>query len=57
MLKVLELRPLSKSGHYNLGLVYQKMKKYELSFQYFAKTIEIDPKLIDAYQGIGLTLY
>ncbi len=57
MLKVLELRPVSKSGHYNLGLVYQKMKKYDLSYQYFAKTIEMDPKLIDAYQGIGLTLY
>lgn len=29
LLRVVDLKPLSKSGHFNLGVLYQKMKRYD----------------------------
>lgn len=40
--------------YYNLGIVYEKMKKYTKAKEAYEKTIELEPESIDAIYNLGL---
>ena len=40
--------------YYNLGIVYEKMKKLEKAKDAYLKTIELEPESIDAIYNLGL---
>ncbi len=42
-------------AYYNLGLLYQKQKKYDKAQNYYLKAIELNEKYSPAYYALGLT--
>jgi tetratricopeptide (TPR) repeat protein len=40
--------------YYNLGIVYEKMKKFDKAKEAYLKSIEIEPKSLDAIYNLGL---
>ncbi len=50
---VLELDTNNFTVYYNIGLVYTELKLYEIAIFFYKKSIEINPKLEQAYNNIG----
>ena len=46
--------PSDASLYYNLGIVYEKLKKLDFAEQAYIKAIEISPKEADFYYNLGL---
>ena len=56
-LKAIELDPLYKVAHYNLGEVYDDQKKYESAKNCYLKVISIDENYKDAHYNLGHIYY
>ncbi|MBN1274425.1 MAG: tetratricopeptide repeat protein [Candidatus Aminicenantes bacterium] len=52
--KLVELKPNNESGYYNLGLMYQKVNKYEKAVEAFKKATKIKPDFEMAYTMMGV---
>jgi tetratricopeptide (TPR) repeat protein len=56
MQKAVELDPKNKLINYNLATAYYQLGKYDEAKKYYEKTIELDPKYVDAYKGIAFII-
>jgi|TARA_B110000037_G_C17075042_1_gene487504 tetratricopeptide (TPR) repeat protein len=55
--KIILISPNHINAHYNLGILYQKLRDYQKAINCFEKVIEVNPHKIEAYnnQGIAYT--
>ncbi len=56
MQKAVDLKPNNTIYNFNLGTAYYQMKDYPNAKKYFEKTIELDPKYLDAYKGLSYVI-
>ena len=52
--KLVELKPDNETGYYNLGLMYQKVNKYEKAVEAFEKATKIKPDFEMAHTMMGV---
>jgi len=53
LLEAIQLDPTSMQSHFQLGLVYLKLKAYSKAIESFSKVTEMDPKFPDAFFNLG----
>jgi Flp pilus assembly protein TadD len=51
-LKYISFNLNDKKAYNNLGILYDKLEKYELAIDLFTKAIDLDPKLAAAYANM-----
>jgi tetratricopeptide (TPR) repeat protein len=56
MQRAVDLDPNNKLINYNLATAYYQLGKYDDAKKYYEKTIELDPKYVDAYKGIAFII-
>jgi tetratricopeptide (TPR) repeat protein len=52
-LKAIEEKPESGVAHYNLGLAYQRVGKFQRAEECYAKSVELDANLTEAWVNLG----
>jgi serine/threonine protein kinase len=53
LLKAIQLDPTDVRGHFQLGLVYMKLKDYPRAIEAYQKAAELDPKSPDTFFNLG----
>jgi serine/threonine protein kinase len=53
LLESIQLDPNSAQGHFQLGLVYMKLKDYPKAIETYGKAGEMDPKFPDTFFNLG----
>ena len=53
----IEITPNDKFLHYNLGMMYQDLKEYELAKEVYLNLINIDSRSYPAYNNLGLIAF
>ncbi len=53
--KVLETQPSHKAATYNAALCLEKLQRYEEAVAAFRKAADLDPKLVEAILGVGVS--
>jgi tetratricopeptide (TPR) repeat protein len=50
----LKINASYKLAYYNLGNIYEELRKYRLSVKMYLKAIELDPQYFDAHYNLAL---
>ena len=54
--KSILIKPDHAEAHYNLGLIFAELKKFQKAINYYQKAIQIKPDHVGAYNNLGNTL-
>ncbi len=53
--RAIEIQPNFENAHYNLGMLFEKLREFQKAINCYERAIKIDPNYADAHNNLGLT--